>query len=352
MALLREQPRVVARAVAAGCRAGRRPRRRTPRCRRWSAGAPPMPECRSPWELFVQPDQRSCGAACDGRGAVPRRPRLPAPRSRAAAWRVRARSPATQRCASASRPRRSPCTSASPAWPTSAASRRSRGRGSSARRPGRWRASCPRLRPPTAPARAYSWHVARHQPVRGLPAAARRRQRRPGGSDLRRQHAGCRGTSCSSVGADRAAARSQVYDPARGRVSALDRVAFTRQPRSTSPGWDVAWFVVTPDRRDARLRPSHTAPAAPSVGRWPTMSMNKVIHVGVPSRPRPLPRRAEPVPRTVTPRRAGAARQGLGQLRLPADQAPRGRARDRLAGAGPGGRRAADDRPAWTPSTR
>ena len=38
----------------------------------------------------------------------------------------------------------------------------------------------------------------------------------------------------------------QVYDPARGRLSELDRLAFTGGDIDIA-GWDVAWFVVTPD---------------------------------------------------------------------------------------------------------
>jgi hypothetical protein len=37
-----------------------------------------------------------------------------------------------------------------------------------------------------------------------------------------------------------------VYDPARGRVSSLDRVAFTGSHIDIA-GWDVGWMVVTPD---------------------------------------------------------------------------------------------------------
>jgi hypothetical protein len=37
-----------------------------------------------------------------------------------------------------------------------------------------------------------------------------------------------------------------VYDPARGRVSDLDRAAFADNHIDIA-GWDVAWFVVTPD---------------------------------------------------------------------------------------------------------
>ena len=37
-----------------------------------------------------------------------------------------------------------------------------------------------------------------------------------------------------------------VYDPARGRLDELDRLAFLGN-RVDIAGWDVAWFVVTPD---------------------------------------------------------------------------------------------------------
>lgn len=38
----------------------------------------------------------------------------------------------------------------------------------------------------------------------------------------------------------------RVYDPARGRVSVLDRTAFTGNKIDIA-GWDVGWFVVTAD---------------------------------------------------------------------------------------------------------
>lgn len=38
----------------------------------------------------------------------------------------------------------------------------------------------------------------------------------------------------------------RVYDPARGRLSELDRTAFTGKKIGIA-GWDVPWFVVTPD---------------------------------------------------------------------------------------------------------
>ena len=88
--------------------------------------------------------------------------------------------------------------------------------------------------------------------------------------------------------------------PAYGRLDELDRFAFLGH-RVDIAGWDVPWFVVTPDPRASAPAPSRSL--GPRTYRRPmaTMSMNKVIHVGVPPRPRPLPRRAEPVPATVTP---------------------------------------------------
>ena len=38
----------------------------------------------------------------------------------------------------------------------------------------------------------------------------------------------------------------EVYDPARGRLDELDRLAFTGNHVDIA-GWDVGWFVVTPD---------------------------------------------------------------------------------------------------------
>ena len=37
-----------------------------------------------------------------------------------------------------------------------------------------------------------------------------------------------------------------VFDPARGRLTELDRAAFTGKKLGIA-GWDVPWFVVTPD---------------------------------------------------------------------------------------------------------
>jgi hypothetical protein len=46
---------------------------------------------------------------------------------------------------------------------------------------------------------------------------------------------------------DRTAAGTvHVFDPAHGRLSELDRAAFTGRKIGIA-GWDVAWFVVTPD---------------------------------------------------------------------------------------------------------
>ena len=56
---------------------------------------------------------------------------------------------------------------------------------------------------------------------------------------------GCRGTSCSRS-TPPCAAPSTSMTRARGQVSELRRLAFLRGEIDIA-GWDVAWFVVTPD---------------------------------------------------------------------------------------------------------
>ena len=203
-----------------------------------------MPESlQAPWQLFVQPDQRSCGAAAlvvarflgdpeyrrviEGGG-------LTNPRTVAgdAALRERFKSETLtmhQRITGladvSGKPQIPwPRTFGTPPW--AVARQLSATGGADGTRA------------------TYSWHVARTS----MPAAYQRL--------LDAAHAGR--VSAIFVGSQllprhvvlvvESTARGtlQVYDPARGRVSELDRFAFLGN-RIDIAGWDVAWFVVTPD---------------------------------------------------------------------------------------------------------
>ena len=163
--------------------------------------------------------------------------------SKAAALPTPAPLPVTPHCANGSGPRRSRCTGGSPAWPTPAASRRSPGRETSVRRPGRWPGSSP---PPGADATraSYSWHVARTS----LPAAYQRLLDAGNADRLSAIFVGSAWLPRHVVLVVDATVRGtlHVYDPARGQVSELRRLAFLRGEIDIA-GWDVAWFVVTPD---------------------------------------------------------------------------------------------------------
>jgi hypothetical protein len=90
----------------------------------------------------------------------------------------------------------------------------------------------------------YSWHLARTS----LPGAY---QRLLDASRSGRVSAIYVGTTCvprhvALVVQATARGTLDVYDPARGRLDELDRLAFLGN-RVEIAGWDVAWFVVTPE---------------------------------------------------------------------------------------------------------
>ena len=190
----------------------------------------------------------------------------------------------------------------------------------------------------------YSWHVARTS----LPGAYQRLLDAVAGRPGRRRSSSgarwCPATSCSSSTRPRAAPSTSTTPPAAGS-SELDRLAFlgSRDRHRRLGRRRGSWSRPTPDR-DPAPGPSAPARARTYPLRVATMSMNKVIHAAF---RRDLDRFLGALSRFPDgdAARAEAARTGVGQLRLPADQAPRGRARDRLARAGPGRRDAADDRP-------
>jgi len=90
----------------------------------------------------------------------------------------------------------------------------------------------------------YSWHVARTD----LSAAF---ERLLGAGDDHRVCAAFIGSTWLPrhvvLVVDRTAAGTlHVFDPARGRLSELTRTAFTSRKVGIA-GWDMPWFVVTPD---------------------------------------------------------------------------------------------------------
>lgn len=200
-----------------------------------------MPE--APWGLFVQPDQRSCGAASmvvarfigdpDYRSLL-EGGSLTSPRTVAgdAALRERFRSETLamhQRITSLAD------TSGKPQipWP--------RKFGTPPWAVARQLSATPAADGSRA---AYSWHVARAS----LSSAYERLLDSANASRVAAIFIGSKWVPrhvVLVVGAT-AGATLQVYDPARGRVSALDRVAFGGS-RIDIAGWDVGWFVITPD---------------------------------------------------------------------------------------------------------
>jgi hypothetical protein len=200
-----------------------------------------MPE--PPWSLFVQPDQRSCGAATM---VVARF--LADPAYRGLLEGASLETPRTVAGDAALRERFR--------TETLAMHQRITGPADVSGRP---QVPWPRMfgTPPWAVARQlsatpaadgarapYSWHVARTSP-----SAAYQRL-------LDAAHAGRVAAIFVGNGwlprhvalvVDTAPPDTlRVYDPARGRVGGLDRVAFLGS-RIDIAGWDVAWFVVTPD---------------------------------------------------------------------------------------------------------
>jgi hypothetical protein len=91
---------------------------------------------------------------------------------------------------------------------------------------------------------SYSWHVARTS----LPAAYDRLLAAAGSGRVSALYLGSTWIPRHVVlVVDAAPAGSlHVYDPARGRLTQLDRAAFVASEVDIA-GWDVPWFVVTPD---------------------------------------------------------------------------------------------------------
>jgi len=90
----------------------------------------------------------------------------------------------------------------------------------------------------------YDWHVARSN----LPAAYQRLLDAGNSDRVSAIFVGSTWVPRHVVLAVDATVRGtiHVYDPARGQVSELRRLAFLRGEIAIA-GWDVAWFVVTPD---------------------------------------------------------------------------------------------------------
>jgi hypothetical protein len=91
---------------------------------------------------------------------------------------------------------------------------------------------------------SYSWHVART----GLPAAYNQLLATAGSGRVSALYLGSTWIPRHVVLVVDAAPLGSlhVYDPARGRLSQLDRTAFVASKVDIA-GWDVPWFVVTPD---------------------------------------------------------------------------------------------------------
>jgi hypothetical protein len=201
-----------------------------------------MPSAPAPWQLFVQPDQRSCGAA-----AMVVARFLGDPVYRTLLEGGSLTSPRTLAGDTALRERFT--------TETLAMHQRITGLADVSGRP---QVPWPRKlgTPPWAVARqlsgtvgadgtraTYSWHVARTS----LPGAY---QRLLDASQAGRVSAIYIGTTwvprhVALVVEATARGTRNVYDPARGRLDELDRLAFLGN-RVDIAGWDVAWVVVTP----------------------------------------------------------------------------------------------------------
>ena len=202
-----------------------------------------MPDAPAPWQLFVQPDQRSCGAA-----AMVVARFLGDPEYRKLLEGGSLTSPRTLAGDTALRER---FTSE-----TLAMHQRITGLADVSGKP---QIPWPRKfgTPPWAVARqlsgtlgadgtraTYSWYVARTS----LPGGY---QRLLDASRAGRVSAIYVGTTwvprhVALVVEATAHGTLNVYDPARGRLDELDRLAFTGNHVDIG-GWDVGWFVVTPD---------------------------------------------------------------------------------------------------------
>ena len=196
-----------------------------------------------PWSLFVQPDQRSCGAAsmvvarflCDPdyrlllEGGSLANPRTVAGDA-ALRERFRAETLAMHRRITGLAD-----TSGKPQipWP--------RNFGTPPWAVARQLAATPGTDGTRA---SYSWHIARTS----LPAAYQRLLDAGNAGRLSAIFVGSTWLPRHVVLVVDATVRGtlHVYDPARGQVGELRRLAFLRGEIDIA-GWDVAWFVVTPD---------------------------------------------------------------------------------------------------------
>ena len=202
-----------------------------------------MPDAPAPWQLFVQPDQRSCGAAAMVVARFLGDPEycqlleggsLTSPRTVAGDAALRERFK-TETLAMHQRITGLADVSGKPQipWPRKFGT------------------------PPWAVARqlsgtvgadgtraTYSWHVARTS----LPGAYQRLLDASRAGRVSAIYVGTtwvpRHVALVVEATDRGTL--EVYDPARGRRDELDRLAFLGN-RVDIAGWDVAWFVVTPD---------------------------------------------------------------------------------------------------------
>ena len=202
-----------------------------------------MPDAPAPWQLFVQPDQRSCGAAAmvvarflgdPGYRQLLEGGSLTSPRTVAGDAALRERFK-TETLAMHQRITGLADVSGKPQipWPRKFGT------------------------PPWAVARqlsgtvgadgtraTYSWHVARTS----LPGAYQRLLDASRAGRVSAIYVGTtwvpRHVALVVEATDRGTL--EVYDPARGRLDELDRLAFLGN-RVDIAGWDVAWFVVTPD---------------------------------------------------------------------------------------------------------
>jgi hypothetical protein len=202
-----------------------------------------MPDAAAPWQLFVQPDQRSCGAAAmvvarflgdPGYRTLLEGGSLTSPRTLAGDTALRERFKSE----------------------TLAMHQRITGLADVSGKP---QIPWPRKfgTPPWAVARqlsgtvgadgtraTYSWHVARTS----LPGAYQRLLDASRAGRVSAVYVGTTWVPRHVALVVEATARGtlNVYDPARGRLDELDRLAFLGS-RVDIAGWDVAWFVATPE---------------------------------------------------------------------------------------------------------
>jgi hypothetical protein len=200
-----------------------------------------MPE--APWELFVQPDQRSCGAASL---VVARFLGDPAYRSMLQGGSLE--NPRTVAGDAALRERFRTETLQMHQHVTGLADTSGKPQIPWPRRYGTppWAVARQLSGTPAADGTlaTYSWHVARTS----LPQAYQRLLDAARAGRVSGMFIGNTWLPRHVVLVVDATARGtlHVYDPARGQLDELDRFAFLGN-RIAIAGWDVAWFVITPD---------------------------------------------------------------------------------------------------------